>query len=194
MLQYSEVVYSKPLNFVKKARVIGFKDKCTGEKVNREHLASNLVLAAISNLIDQNVVKIEWAEGKGWGPFKKKGFLLVPNGEGNLRGLEGTLLARVERKGSFLSDTISRVVGGKRVDPHSDIIRLVERGLAEAGRGTYEGRIMKKFQFDCKELEAGELDRVSSSIDRVRRKFPELEREIEKSLRSLVDRSMDDYD
>ncbi len=194
-MQYSEVVYSKPLNFARKARVIGFKDECTGEKVNREELASKLVLAAISNLVDLNAATIKWAEGKGWGPFKKKGFVLIGNGRGNSDsgGLEGALLANAG-KSSFLSDVVSKVVGGKRVDPHSEVIRIVEKGLAEKGKGTYKGRIRKKFQFNCEEPKDEELGRATSSMGNLRRSFPELEKEIKKCLRSLVDRSTDDFD
>ncbi len=197
MFQYSEVVYSKPVEFVKRARIMGFKDNCTGEKVSREDFAHTLVMAAVTNLIDLNSLSIKWTEGRGWGPFKKKGFFLT-RGEGKIeRGLEEVLLNNLGENGSFLSDVMSKIIGGKSSDPHTDIIGIVEKGLAQAGKGSFEGRLRRKFKFNCEEPQKEKIVEVTSSMEVVRRTFPRLEKEIRKSVNSLIKRigsGMDDFD
>ena len=197
LFRYSEVVYSKPVEFVKRARIMGFKDSCTGEKVSREDFAHTLVMAAVANLIDLNALSLKWAEVKGWGPFKKKGFFLTRE-EGKIeRGLEAVLLNSLGEDGSFLSDALSRIIGGESSDPHTDIIGIVERELAQAGKGSFEGRIRKKFKFNCEEPQKERITKVTSSIEMVRRTFPKLEKEIRNSLNSLIKRlgsDMDDFD
>ncbi len=187
----SEKVFAKPLLFVKKSKLVGYKDPCSGQKVSREDLAFKVVMAALQWLMEEEALTIRYVDRK------EKGFLLSKRIRGHeisrgrdiqVDGLEGDL-HKLNKGEVMLKDMISSLVGGKSDSPHSKVLARVERSLERKGFGRYEGRIFKSFKLDCDRLEGSEYKfaELHSSLEEMSRRFPKLEREIRDVLRSLVE-------
>gem|GEM_PF-4283818 len=193
----SEMVFARPLLFAKKAKLVGYKDPCSGQKVSKEDLASKVIMAALQWLMEEGALTIRYVDRK------EKGLLLSKRIKGHeisrekdiqVDGLEGDL-HRLSKGEVMLKDVISSLVGGKSDFPHSKVLARVERSLERKGFGRYEGRIFKSFKLDCDKLEGSDYKfaELHSSLEEMSKRFPELEKEIGKVLRSLVE-SDDDWD
>ncbi|MDK2372886.1 MAG: hypothetical protein QI197_05860 [Candidatus Korarchaeota archaeon] len=191
----SEMVFVRPLLFAKKSKLVGYKDPCSGQKVSREDLATKVIMAALQWLTREEALTISYIDRK------EKGLLLSRRVRGHeisrkrgiqVDGLEGEL-HRLSEGEVMLKDLISSLVEGKSDFPHSRVLARVERSLERKGFGRYEGRIFKSFKLDCDRLEGSDLEfaELHSSIDDMSKRFPELEREIGKVLRSLVESNGD---
>ncbi len=192
----SEMVFAKPLLFAKKSKLVGYKDPCSGQKVSREDLASKVIMAALQWLMEE-ALTIRYVDRKEKGLLlskRVKGHEISRKKDVQVDGLEGEL-HRLSDGEIMLKDVISSLVGGKSDSPHSRVLARVERSLERKGFGRYEGRIFKSFKLDCDKLEGSDykFSELHSSLEEMSKRFPELEKEIGKVLRSLVE-SDDDWD
>jgi len=193
----SEMVFARPLLFVKKSKIVGYKDPCSGQKVSREDLASKVIMAALQWLMEERALTIRYVDRKEKGFLRSRrirGHEIVRKGEVQANGLEKDL-QELSNGEVMLKDLISALVGGESDFPHSRVLAKVERSLEAKGLGKYEGRIFKSFKLDCDKLEVPDYKfaELHSSLEDMSRRFPELEREIKDVLKSLVETD-DDWD
>jgi hypothetical protein len=133
----SDIVYLFGDRFAKKARVGGTQLIYGGNKINLRDLVERLLLAAFADLASRGYLGLEAVEEKKLGLITSRDVLVTRLGAPRepLYGLETAIWDSIsgDPKKDAVRPIISRITGGRRPNPWSDLVDLAKNGLAEQG-------------------------------------------------------------
>jgi len=133
----SDIVYLFGDRFAKKARVGGTQLIYGGNKINLRDLVERLLLAAFADLASRGYLGLEAVEEKKLGLITSRDVLVTRLGAPRepLYGLETAIWDSIsgDPKKDGVRPIISRITGGRRPNPWSDLVDLAKNGLAEQG-------------------------------------------------------------
>jgi hypothetical protein len=133
----SDILYLFGDRFAKKARVGGTQLIYGGNKINLRDLAERLLLAAFADLASRGNLGLEAVEEKKLGLITSHDVLVTRLGAPRepLYGLETAIWDSIsgDPKKDGVRPIISRITGGRRPNPWSDLVDLAKNGLAEQG-------------------------------------------------------------
>ena len=133
----SDIVYLFRDRFAKKARVGGTQLIYGGNKINLRDLVERLLLAAFADLASRGYLGLEAVEEKKLGLITSRDVLVTRLGAPRepLYGLETAIWDSIsgDPKKDAVRPIISRITGGRRPNPWSDLVDLAKNGLAEQG-------------------------------------------------------------
>jgi hypothetical protein len=133
----SDIVYLFGDRFVKTARLGGARLIYGGSRVKLSDLGDKLMLAAFVDLASRGYVELERVEQKRLGLLTARDVQVtrLPQPAQPLYGVEAAIWDNIagDPQQDQVRPIISRIVGGRRPNPWSDMVDLARNGLAEQG-------------------------------------------------------------
>lgn len=206
----SDIVYLFGDRFAKKARVGGTQLIYGGNKINLRDLVERLLLAAFADLASRGYLGLEAVEEKKLGLITSRDVLVTRLGAPRepLYGLETAIWDSIsgDPKKDAVRPIISRITGGRRPNPWSDLVDLAKNGLAEQGYLNVDKEELRfrpdKVHWSANEglilpLE-GRVDEVKAMLSsletRDRAMYKQLVESVQKGIKAMVESPDSDFD
>jgi hypothetical protein len=206
----SDIVYLFGDRFAKKARVGGTQLIYGGNKINLRDLVERLLLAAFADLASRGYLGLEAVEEKKLGLITSRDVLVTRLGAPRepLYGLETAIWDSIsgDPKKDGVRPIISRITGGRRPNPWSDLVDLAKNGLAEQGYLNVDKEELRsrpdKVHWSANEglilpLE-GRVDEIKAMLSsletRDRAMYKQLVESVQKGIKAMVESPDSDFD
>ncbi len=195
-LSYSEVVYIKAEEFVRKPRIFSMtRAPCANTKIKKDEFAASVILAALTHLHSRRLISFSERERKVLMGLRKIRELTVASiNHHETHGLEGAINRYVALQGnSSLKDLIEYIAGGSSPDPFEPVLTHIKQGLAQKGLAYKKGRIIKKYIINCEKVlqlaPHNYVTKVKNSMETLKLKMPSLYPSIYNTLCLLIETS-----
>jgi hypothetical protein len=202
----SDIVYLFGDRFAKKARIGGAKLLYGGSKVKLSDLANVLMVAAFADLSSRGYVGLEAVQEKKLGLFTSRDVqvsrLSAP--EEPLYGLEAAIWDKLsdDPKQDRVGPIISRILGGERMNPWSDLADVAKNGLAEQGYFNVEKEELRlrpdKYHWSANEdlilPHEGRVDQVTAMLSSLESRDPALYKQLQESVKKGIQAMVEQAD